>query len=254
MTRAAVIATPAQYDARSQARRSMIGKVKIAQKQLGMVDDDYRQLLHRTTGRMSAADCTLPELERMIDALKDKGFKPLPGVRKDGGRKDGAKAKPADHPVARKARALWISLYHLGAIHNPAEKALEHFAKRQLGERLQWMNQAHGYRLIEALKSIAERHGWSMGPVALNGYATQAPTVRDLQDRLCQTLLAKLKARNIAPAHWSLPVAAWSLAGEKPENEMAGFSAAELSRVAAKLGAILRESLTGIPTKNGDWI
>lgn len=244
----AVRATRATFDRATQARRSMIGKVKIAQKQLGMVDDDYRQLLLRVTGRTSAADCTLPELERMIEALKDKGFKPLPV------RKDGAKAKAADHPVAKKARALWISLHQLGAIDNPAEKALEHFAQRQLGERLQWANQAHGYRLIEALKAMAERHGWSMGPVALNGYGTQPATVWVLQDRLCQAILAKLKARGLAPDHWSLPVAAWALAGEKPERDHGPFTAAELSRIAGKLGAILRDCRDGRANKHGDWI
>ena len=34
--------------------------------------------------------------------------------------------------MARKARALWISLYHLGAVHNPSEEALEAMARNEV--------------------------------------------------------------------------------------------------------------------------
>ncbi|MFX8708345.1 regulatory protein GemA, partial [Acinetobacter baumannii] len=71
------------------------------------------------------------------------------------------------HPMARKARALWISLHKLGVVHNPSEQALEAFAKRQLGcEKLVWARQSDAYRLIEALKSMAERAGWRQHNIA----------------------------------------------------------------------------------------
>src|SRR5690606_20778762 len=104
------------------------------------------------TGKLSAAECTEAELATLIAWLQSKGFRPLP--------KAGGKAG-ASHPVARKARALWISLYHLGVVHNPSEQALEAFAARQVGcERLAWMRQGQGDKLIEALKAMAERAGW----------------------------------------------------------------------------------------------
>ena len=94
----AVAARPATFDRTQQHRRSMLGKIHIAKKQLAMDDDDYRQLLFEETGLASASKCSEAQLTRVIDRLKGLGFKPLP--------KAGAKA--AQHPMARKARALWI--------------------------------------------------------------------------------------------------------------------------------------------------
>ena len=39
----AVKARPATFDRSQQARRSMLGKIHIAKKQLAMDEDDYRQ-------------------------------------------------------------------------------------------------------------------------------------------------------------------------------------------------------------------
>jgi hypothetical protein len=81
----------------------------------------------------------------MIEQMKRQGFTPKK-----------AASSAADHPFAAKARALWISLYHLGAIDNPSEQGLEAFARRQLQcMKMQWANQAQAYKLIEALKAIA---------------------------------------------------------------------------------------------------
>jgi phage gp16-like protein len=111
----------AQFDRTSQHRRSMLAKVQIAKGQIGINEDDYRQAIFDHSGQFSLAKCSDAELVDLIDWFKTKGFKPLP--------KAGAKA--ASHPMARKARALWISLYYLGEVHNPSEQALEAFAQRQ---------------------------------------------------------------------------------------------------------------------------
>ncbi len=145
-------ARPAQFDAPSQHRRSMIAKIKIAQKVLGLCDDDYRAILLRLTGRTSCTYLSDAQLVIVLNEFKAKGFQPQP--RK-------APPKAAGHPAAMKARALWISLYHLNAISNPSEKALEAFAVRQLKcERMQWADQGQMYKLIEALKAIGAREGW----------------------------------------------------------------------------------------------
>jgi len=140
------------------ALRGALAKVHIAKKDLGLDDGTYRAILERLTGHRSAAACTTQQLGLVLDEMKSKGWKPLPV----GGR-PGAKApRRADHPMAGKARALWISLHQLGAVRDPSERALEAFAKRQLKvDRLQWADQGQGFRLIEALKALAERVGWS---------------------------------------------------------------------------------------------
>ena len=51
--------------AQSNHRRAMIAKIKIAQKQLGMDDDVYRELLHRMAGKRSCTELTATELARV---------------------------------------------------------------------------------------------------------------------------------------------------------------------------------------------
>lgn len=216
---------PAQFDRGSQHRRAMIAKINIARQQLGMDEDDYRQALLDQTGEISLKDCSDRQLDRMLDWLKGKGFRPLPGK------------KAASHPMAAKARALWISLYHLGAVHNPAEQALEAFACRQLKcERLNWARQSDGYLLIEALKSMAIRHGWQQQDLA-----RQKPlSPVGLQLSLCQAILAKLKGAGHVPEDWALHDAAWKLCGEENLREGA-WTAEDYARLASHLGKKLRE-------------
>lgn len=147
-------------------RRPAVVKVQIARRDLGLAEDDYRSILERLTGRTSSAACSDAELGRVLDEFKAKGWKPkvVAGGRK-AGKPESRKARPAapaDHPAAKKARALWLSLWNLGEIRDPSEAALEAFARRQLKvERLQWADQGLVYKLIEALKAMAERAGWS---------------------------------------------------------------------------------------------
>lgn len=141
-------------------RRAAIAKVKIAAKDLQIEDGAYRAMLERLTGRTSAADCTEAQLGVVLDELKAKGWKPK--VVQGGRAAPRGRPGRAEQPVARKARAMWISLHQLGAVRDPSEAALEAFARRQLGvDRLRWAVASEANALIEALKKMAERAGWS---------------------------------------------------------------------------------------------
>lgn len=219
-------AAPASFDRSSSHRRSMLAKIHLAKKQLVLAEDDYRQIMLDETGRRSAGDCTEAELERALKRFQSLGFKPLP--------RSGA-PRPAQHPVARKARALWISLYHLGAVRSPDEKALEAFARRQLGcERLVWAKQSDGYKLIEALKAMAAKHGWPQTDVNGNAW-----TVMKLKERLCEAILAKLAAAGEVPADWNLDIAAFRLCGIEP-GANGPITAEGYDRIAHALGKKLR--------------
>ncbi len=174
----------ARYTPGLRDRRGLLAKVHVAKKQLGLDDDTYRDLVELVTGERSSGACNTAQLVDLVAELEKRGFKPVAlngGKRTSAPKKAGARRR-ADHPVARKARALWISLHQLGEIDNPSEQALEAFAKRQLGvEQLQWADQGQGYKLIEALKRMAERAGWS-----------QAGTLDEIKDRL--ELLLKARA------------------------------------------------------------
>jgi len=220
-------AQPARFDHAIQRRRAMIGKIHVYKKQLALDEDDYRQILLNETGKTSAADLDQRELDKVIRRMEGLGAKPLPKAGRKG---------IAQHPMAKKARALWISLYHLGAVRSASERSLEAFAKRQLGcEKLVWANQRDGYRLIEALKAMAERHGWKQtGPDGNN------LDVRSLREGLCSAILGKLAEAGEVPANWTISDAAFRLCGI--ELGSAGpVSADGYDDLAAALGKKLRE-------------
>ena len=178
-------------------RRGMIAKVKIAQKELGLDDGAYRAVLTRLTGVDSAASCTEAQLGAVLDALKAQGWTPKVVSGSEIGRRTRSaskvgvppKVRAADHPSAKKARALWLSLYQLGEVRNRSEEALEAFAKRQLGcDRLQWADQGLTYRLIEALKAMAERAGWSQDLAGV----PPAMRVAELKRRLANAIKRRL--------------------------------------------------------------
>lgn len=224
----------ASFDAGSQHRRVMIAKVKLAQKELGICDDDYRAILLRETGECSAANCTEAQLGKMLDVFRSKGWQAKPKR---------AVPRAASSPQAMKARALWISLYHLNAIDDASETALEAFARRQLKcERLAWADQGQMFKLVEALKAIGERHGWDQHITELKVATTGSHRLRLIKLRLCQAILAKLKAKGLAAETWNLAGAARNIAGITLP-EVGGASNWELSlfdQVAATLGHLLR--------------
>lgn len=221
-------AVPARFDGSQQHRRAMLGKVHIAKKVLRLTDDDYRAVLIRVVGRTSAADCSQLELDQLVKEFERLGFDAKARPRGP---------RPADHPVALKARAMWISLHLLGAVKDPSEKALESFARRQLGTaKLQWANQALGHRLIEALKAMAEREGWNQatGDLPRNAVAI------NLKRRLCETLLIKLREVDLAPADWSVDRAAFEFAGVEIKLLFAGMETLDV--VAQAFGRLLSEA------------
>jgi hypothetical protein len=137
--------------------------------------------------------------------------------------------------MARKARALWISLHHLGVVHNPGEPALEAFARRQLKcERLVWAKQSDAASLIEALKDMAEKAGWSQ-----TDPAGRKRDPRGLQEGLCEAILKRLKRLGVAPDFWTLDQAAWRLCGIETA-QADPYTAEQYALLAAALGKALR--------------
>jgi Protein of unknown function (DUF1018) len=237
-------ASAARYDAPSQHRRSLLAKVHVAKKEIGLADEDYRAILLRLTEKSSAKDCSDAQLITVIDELKAKGWQAQP--KSAAGRAVSGKA--ADHPAARKARALWISLYHLNAISNPSEKALEAFATRQLKcDRMQWADQGLMYKLIEALKAIGTRFGWDQTTAnATDG----SHALKILKMRLCDAILTKLKANGYAAEAWNLSGAAVQICGLEAARSSGpmGWSVEELDMVARSFGDLLR---TGTRSESG---
>ena len=57
-------------------RRAMLSKIHIAQSRLKLGDDAYRAILECVTGKRSAGEMTLAELDAVINELHRLGFKP----------------------------------------------------------------------------------------------------------------------------------------------------------------------------------
>lgn len=144
----------------TDVRRRLITLIHVARAELGMQDEDYRKMLAEMPalgGRTSSADLGIKGLELVLEALKDKGFKPRPKA---------AKAKPAvthsralaDDNQSKLIRSLWIQLYEAGAVKNPSETALAHYVCRIAKiEALQWLNGTQASKVIETLKKWLNR-------------------------------------------------------------------------------------------------
>ncbi len=129
------------------SRTQLIGKIHIAKKELGLDDDTYRSLLRLVVNKESAAKCTEPQLIKVLNALKEKGFKPKAA---------NAYRTPAKSRVdITKLYALWKELYFLGAIKSGSMADLDKYVKRMTKGDVycaQWLDEKRCQHLIECLK------------------------------------------------------------------------------------------------------
>ncbi|WP_067734464.1 regulatory protein GemA [Novosphingobium naphthalenivorans] len=225
-------AVPARFDRPKKRRDILRSKIFVAKKDLerqGLDEDGYRQLLFDTTGKISLKDCSDDQMAVMVEAMKAKGWQDRP--------KSGIKGA-AQHKLARKGRAMWISLYHLGVVHNPSEKAFETFACGQLKcDRLIWAKQSHSAPLIEALKDMAERNGWKQ-----TDHRGGALKLLGLKESLCNAIVQRLKDVGEIPEDWTLDIAAYRLCSIVTACD-APFSEIQYDNLAGALGNHLRPAL-----------
>lgn len=137
----------------ANGRNGLIAKIHVAKKQLCMEDDSYRALLQRVTGKDSAAQLSVYQLEAVLEEFQRLGFakvKPRAGKR-----------KLADDEQSKKIRALWLNLYHLGELRDASEDALAGYVKRMSKvAALQWLTTYEADQVIRGLRGWLERLGW----------------------------------------------------------------------------------------------
>lgn len=134
-------------------RVRLIKLIHVARRELRMDDDTYRLMLagmKGLDGATSSADLSVPNLLRVLEQLKQKGFKVRPNKKN--------KRPLADDEQSKKIRSLWLSLHDLGAVRDPSEEAL---AKFVLGmtrvAALQWLSTDQASQVIENLKPWHQR-------------------------------------------------------------------------------------------------
>lgn len=134
-------------------RLRYIKLIHVARRELRMDDDTYRLMLSGMVGlegATSSADLSVPNLQRVLEQLKQRGFKPRPN-------KVGTRPRANDEQ-SRKIRSLWLELHDLGAVRDPSEEALANFVKIMTKvSALQWLNVAQASRVIENLKQWQRR-------------------------------------------------------------------------------------------------
>ena len=131
-------------------KRPLLAKVHIAKAQLGLDDEQYRDILRRVTGKESASKCRYSQLVDLINEFKALGWKTKA--------KKAFRKAPSD-PV-KKIYALWGKLQKLGAVQSTDKTALDAFVKKYTGiDSVQWLQSAQQQKIIEILKQWIKRIG-----------------------------------------------------------------------------------------------
>jgi phage gp16-like protein len=134
---------------RTESRRSLLAKVHIAAKTLGLEDDAYRDMLEALTGQRSAGDLSVKQLTLVIAALRKRGWDdadPRPERRKPKPR-----ATPGCAPLLGKIEAL------LADAGRPWTYAMA-MARRMYGlDKLEWAKPEQLRGIIAALTKDAQR-------------------------------------------------------------------------------------------------
>ncbi|EMD4661717.1 regulatory protein GemA [Salmonella enterica] len=133
-------------------RSKIIQLIHIAKSQMGMDADTYRQMLLSVTGKTSTSDMNPGQLNKVLTAMKAKGFVVKPSSKARTTR------QLADFPQAKKLRALWLEMYAQGFVRDSSEEALRRWVKRETGvDGLQWLKPDMASSAIEKLKKWQER-------------------------------------------------------------------------------------------------
>ncbi len=151
-----------------KASTRQIAMIHTLAKQAGLDEECRRDVMESAAGKRSAADLTAAEASVVIERLKVASTAP-----------------EIDGPYGKKLRALWISGWHLGVVHDRTDKAMLSFVERQTGiERTRWLRAAADARkAVEALKIWLAREGgvkWPTGddPIAVRRAVIEAQQLR----------------------------------------------------------------------------
>jgi phage gp16-like protein len=134
-------------------RVRLIKLIHVARRELRMDDDTYRLMLagmKGLDGATSTADLSVPNLLRVLEQLKQRGFKVRPNKKH--------KRPLADDEQSKKIRSLWLTLHDLGAVRDPSEEALAKFVLAMTRvAALQWLSTDQASQVIENLKKWHQR-------------------------------------------------------------------------------------------------
>lgn len=134
-------------------KAKLIQLIHIGKSQLGLDDELYREILESCTGKTSSKQLSIPQLEAVLDRMKQIGFvidsKPKSEVK-----------NLASDPQSKLIRHLWLQLHEAGQVRNSSEKALAKFVENKVGvSALQFLSSHHADMIITHLRQWCKRCG-----------------------------------------------------------------------------------------------
>ncbi|HDC2287785.1 TPA: regulatory protein GemA [Salmonella enterica] len=128
-------------------KRNLIRIIHTGKSCLGWDDDTYRDVLFRQTGKRSARDCTVPELEKTVLYMRTQGFAPSSRGRRP--------------RVATGRKAILSKIEALLAEAGRPWGYLDGIVERMLGEKktVEWLDDEQIYKVMQMLIVDAARHG-----------------------------------------------------------------------------------------------
>lgn len=149
-------------------RTRRIRLVQVGRRTLGLDEETYRDLLEQQSGKRSAAELTLQELDKVLIAMKAAGFKPT--VKRPVKGAASQRLSPVSGALVRTGeigviRAVWITMHRHGLLRDGSETALNHYVERQTVRinrgigvaEVAWLSEALAYRVLESLKNWHKR-------------------------------------------------------------------------------------------------
>ena len=128
---------------------SSLKTIHVGRKQLGLAEEDYRDLLQRVTGKRSSADMNEQQRQAVIGEMRGLGFAATPSA-----------VKKSPHAHVRKVFALWSEAGRCGAVESASRQSLVSFVQglTEIGDP-NWLDAAQANKVIEALKAMNRRAG-----------------------------------------------------------------------------------------------
>lgn len=185
-------------------RARLVRLIHVAKRELQLDDDTYRAMLASSSGGLTSTTAmSEAQLQAVLVRAKRAGFKV---------RTAGAQPRRLDlSPEARKVRALWLFLNHLGAVRDPGEAALGAYCRRIAKvSALQWASRGQMTTLTETLKKWALRPAYlPQALVTLHDQAVAQPDLAARPDKQQALLNATecLQRGQGFDAHWGAWVA-----------------------------------------------
>ncbi|EBS1710845.1 regulatory protein GemA [Salmonella enterica subsp. enterica serovar Vitkin] len=128
-------------------KRNLIRIIHTGKSRLGWDDETYRDVLFRQTGKRSARDCSVSELEKTVLYMRTQGFAPSSRGRRP--------------RMATGRKAILSKIEALLADAGRPWGYLDGITERMLGEKkpVEWLDDEQIYKVMQMLIVDAARHG-----------------------------------------------------------------------------------------------